>query len=48
MTELPTVVPSDADEGWTPPGYTPGPDDPGPVQDVHSEHEDDVTEGDES
>ena len=28
MTER---VPEDVDENWAPVGYTPGPDDPGPV-----------------
>lgn len=27
----PITVPEDAPEEWSPPGYAPGPDDPGPV-----------------
>lgn len=33
--QLPLEIPEDADAGWNPPGYTPGPDEPGPVTAVH-------------
>lgn len=31
-------VPEGAGPDWQPEGYVPGPDDPGPVTDVHAEH----------
>jgi hypothetical protein len=37
MSETPQVVPDDVDEQWSPPGYEPGPDDPGPVTTAHDE-----------
>ena len=31
MSEQPITVPDDAPDDWEPPGYQPGPDDPGPI-----------------
>ena len=37
MTEK-LIVPDDIDDDWCPPGYEPGPDDPGPVDtECHTE-----------